>query len=71
MGSEKELDENNNQATLINDQINDLKIRLDAFKQSAPSMANVLNKISDNLSEFLTFIPILNAVDISVNQMTF
>ncbi|MED4013655.1 MULTISPECIES: hypothetical protein [Priestia] len=64
----KEISEKEN---LLNNQIEDLKKKLDSLKETAPSITSIINSIGTYLSEFLNFIPIKNAYGVRISEKTF
>lgn len=56
---------------LLSEQITDLTSKLELLIEGAPSIEMVLQSISDNLNDFLNFIPIRNAYGIDISQKTF
>lgn len=67
----RELDEQIKEAEALGKQIGKLKENIQAIQDAAPSENAVLEGVTDHLNSFLKFIPIRNAVDISVNPSTF
>lgn len=66
-----QLDLINNDISYLKIQIDDLKIKVDELKNNAPSTAEIVSSLGDYLKEFLEFVKIKNAVNISVSNKTF
>lgn len=67
----KQLEELEQDAELLGEQISELKKKLEGLKEEAPSINVVLDKLADKLAHFLRFIPIKNPWGINVSSKTY
>ncbi|MGG0240764.1 hypothetical protein [Bacillus rhizoplanae] len=67
----RQLEELEQDAELLGNQISELKKKLEGLKEEAPSIDVVLDNLADKLAHFLRFIPIKNPRGINVSPKTY
>lgn len=67
----RQLEELEQAAEFLGDQINELKIKLEGLQEAAPSIEVILDNLADKLAHFLRYIPIKNPWGINISSKTY